>query len=64
MFIIQLIIITLKFKVEMINALRLKLNLRIKKDKTKVISFKLLNDSKTLKEVNVIEILIKDYKAE
>lgn len=51
---------TLKFRVNMINALKLKLNFKVKKKKIKVISFEILNESKTLKKVNVIEILIKD----
>ncbi len=58
----QLAVMTSRFRVNMINALRLKSNSRTKKRKTKVISFDILNESETLKEVNVIEISVKDFK--
>ena len=53
---------TLKFRINMINVLKLKLNLRIKKKKTKIILLKILNKSKTLKKINVVELLNKNYK--
>ena len=58
----QLAAMTSRFQADMINALRLKPNSRAKKKKTKVISFNILNESETLKEVNVIEISVKDFK--
>jgi len=62
MSIMQLAAMTSRFRADMINALRLKPNFRAKKKKTKVISFNILNESETLKEVNVIEISVKDFK--
>lgn len=62
MFIMQLAAMTSRFQANMINALRLKSNSKAKKRKTKVILFNILNESETLKEVNVIKISVKDFK--
>ena len=56
----QLTVMTLRFRADMINALRLKLNVRFKKKKAKVISLKILKKSKILKEINVIKFSNKD----
>ena len=56
----QLTVIILRFRANIINALRLKLNLRFKKKKVKIISLKVLKESKTFKKINVIKFLNKD----
>ena len=56
----QLTVMTLRFRANMINALKLKLNFRFKKKKAKIISLKVLKELKTFKKVNVIKFLNKN----